>query len=67
MALLRDTVITVLHDLSIAYRYADYAVFMKDGEIYAAGPVEEAFSEDVVEAVYGVRPLILRGHKAVVF
>ena len=72
MALLRDlsktrTVIAVLHDLSIAYRYADYAVFMRDGEIYAAGPVEEVFSEDVVEAVYGVRPLILRGHKAVVF
>ncbi|MEM3963209.1 MAG: ABC transporter ATP-binding protein [Nitrososphaerota archaeon] len=72
MSILKDlsktaTVIAVLHDLNIAYKYADYAIFMKDGEIHAAGPVEGTFSEDVLEAVYGVRPLILREHKGVLF
>ncbi|MGC8583915.1 MAG: ABC transporter ATP-binding protein [Thermoproteus sp.] len=63
----RATVVAVLHDLNMAYRYADYAVFMKNGEIYAIGPAEEVFAEEVIEKVYEVRPKILREHRAILF
>ncbi|AEA13644.1 hypothetical protein TUZN_2189 [Thermoproteus uzoniensis 768-20] len=40
---------------------------MKNGEIYAIGPAEEVFAEEVIEKVYEVRPKILREHRAILF
>jgi iron complex transport system ATP-binding protein len=64
------TVIMVLHDLSMACRYADHMVVMKDGEVAAAGHPRDIVTADLVRAVFEVdaavvideatgRPLVL--------
>lgn len=62
----RLVVVMALHDLSLAYRYSDKVVVMKDGKVYAMGSPEEALTEEVIYAVYGVRVRILKDEKAVV-
>ncbi|MEY7973281.1 ABC transporter ATP-binding protein [Saccharomonospora xinjiangensis] len=49
------TVVTVLHDLAQAARYADRVVALKDGGVYAEGPAEEVVDADLLYAVFGVR------------
>ncbi len=42
------TVVTVLHDLNQAARYADTVVVMRDGRITAAGPPEDVITEAIL-------------------
>jgi iron complex transport system ATP-binding protein len=64
------TVVMVLHDLTMAARYADHLVVMKDGHIAAAGPPDSVLTAELVTHVFGIpvaiitdpvsaRPLIL--------
>lgn len=46
--------LVVLHDLSLAARYADDLIWMKDGAIHAQGPVEDTLSARMISAIYGV-------------
>lgn len=62
MALLRDraragiAVAVVLHDLTLAARFADRAVVLgADGRVAAAGPVAEALDPAVIGPVFAVR------------
>jgi len=48
------TIIAVLHDLNQAATYSDYLVMMKEGEIYTQGSVEEVFTKDNLNAVFGL-------------
>jgi iron complex transport system ATP-binding protein len=48
------TVITVMHDVNLALRFAKRFVFMKDGKIVADGGME-VLSEELFMEVYGVR------------
>jgi iron complex transport system ATP-binding protein len=48
-------VIAVLHDFSLASRYADKVVIMDQGRVVAMGPVEETLSSPIVEKVFGVQ------------
>jgi iron complex transport system ATP-binding protein len=61
------SVVAVLHDINVAYRYADYVIFMKKGVIHVAGPTEEVFTEEVIEKIYDVPVKILREHRTVIF
>lgn len=47
--------LVVLHDISMAARYASRMIWMKDGEIVADGPPELTLTTERLEAVYGVR------------
>ena len=49
------TVLTVCHDLNLASMFADRAVVVSGGGIYADGRSEDVFTEAVVSDVYGVR------------
>jgi len=62
----RMTIITSLHDLTQAYRYAEKVVFLNHGKIYAMGWVEDVMREDVIEAVYGVKTKVVRDLRVVV-
>ena len=44
----------VLHDISLAARFADRIVLMKDAEIVADGPVETVLTAKRLAEVYGV-------------
>ncbi|MCL2066909.1 MAG: ABC transporter ATP-binding protein [Treponema sp.] len=48
------TLISVLHDLNLARRFADTAIVMKDGEITACGKIENALNGEILQAVYGL-------------
>jgi iron-siderophore transport system ATP-binding protein len=53
------TVVAVLHDLNHACRYADQIIAMKSGRIVAQGNPHTVITEDLVEAVYGLRCQII--------
>lgn len=48
------TVVAVLHDLHLAFRYATHLVFMKNGEIVAQGAPHDVVTDDLVERVFSV-------------
>ena len=60
------TIITSLHDLTQAYRYAEKVIFLSRGRIYAMGGVDDVMREDVIEAVYGVKTKVVRDLRAVI-
>ncbi|MCD8349927.1 MAG: ABC transporter ATP-binding protein [Planctomycetaceae bacterium] len=45
-------VLTVSHDLNLAAAYGHELVFLKEGRVVAAGPVEAVFTNRVLEEVY---------------
>jgi len=53
------TVITVLHDLNQATRFATNLVVMKDGAVVASGPPTEVLTAELVESVFGLPVLVV--------
>jgi iron complex transport system ATP-binding protein len=53
------TVVMVLHDLSLAARYADHLVAMRDGRIVAQGPPREVITTDLLADVFGLNAAVL--------
>lgn len=64
-------VVTVSHDLNLAAAYGHEIVFLKDGAVSAAGPVDAVFTDAVLTEVYDtearVRPDPFAGGLAVSF
>lgn len=54
-----NTVVAVLHDLNQAARYASHLVAMRDGRVVAEGPPREIVTAELVEAVFGLRCLVV--------
>lgn len=48
------TVIIVLHDLSLAARFCDEAIVMKDGAIQACGPTRQILTPDLLQKVFEI-------------
>ncbi len=48
------TVICVLHDISLAAKYSDDIIVMKDGEVVMKGTPKECFTKEVMHNVYEV-------------
>ncbi|WP_120004187.1 ABC transporter ATP-binding protein [Nesterenkonia muleiensis] len=46
------TVVAVLHDLNLAFRYADHVIVMRSGGIVAQGPPREVISAELIEKVF---------------
>ena len=53
------TVVMVLHELSMAFRYATNLVVMKNGAIQAHGPVGEVVTPELISAVYELDCILL--------
>jgi iron complex transport system ATP-binding protein len=53
------TIVLVLHDLNHACRYADQIIAMKSGSIVAQGDPKSVITEELVEAVYGLKCQII--------
>ena len=53
------TVVTVLHDLNQASRYADHLIAMKSGRIVAEGHPREIVTAELVREVFGLESVIV--------
>lgn len=53
------TVVTVLHDLNQAARYADHLVAMKTGRIVAEGHPQDVVTAELVREVFGLEAVIV--------
>ncbi|MEO3777250.1 ABC transporter ATP-binding protein [Micromonospora sp. B11E3] len=53
------TVVTVLHDLNQACRYADHLLVMKDGRLVAAGAPADVLTSELVDAVFDLPCLVI--------
>ncbi|GLY15080.1 ABC transporter ATP-binding protein [Kineosporia rhizophila] len=53
------TIVTVLHDLNQAARYADHLIVMRDGRVVTTGVPADVITPDLVEEVFGLRALVV--------
>lgn len=53
------TLVTVLHDLALAFRFADHVIAMKDGKIVAQGPPADIATPEVMREVYGIESVVI--------
>jgi len=53
------TLVVVLHDLNQACRYASHLIAMRDGEIIAEGKPADIVTPALIEAIYGLRCMIV--------
>ena len=58
------TVIMAVHDLTIAARYADQLIMLKDGKLIAMGSSDELLTPARIQAVYGVEAKVFRDEEA---
>jgi iron complex transport system ATP-binding protein len=54
-------IVAVFHDLNLASQYCDRVLFLKNGTVYCQGSPGEILTERVVEDIYGIRALVLKG------
>ncbi|MDQ1287807.1 MAG: cobalamin transport system ATP-binding protein [Actinomycetota bacterium] len=55
------TVLSTLHDLTLAGQYAEHLVLLADGRVAKAGPPSEVLTEAMLARHYGARAEILTG------
>jgi iron complex transport system ATP-binding protein len=53
------TVVTVLHDLTLAAQYADHLVVMGEGQIAAQGRPADVLTEELLQDVFGLRAKVV--------
>lgn len=53
------TIVTVLHDLNQAARYANHLIVMKDGEVVTTGSPAEVINAELIEKVFGLRCMVV--------
>ena len=56
--------IAVLHDLNLASQFADRALLLNQGEVYACGEVKDVLTQANIEAVYQTPVTIIERHQA---
>lgn len=61
------TIIISIHDLTLAYRYSDISIFLKDGKIVAIGKTDEVFNTDIIKLVYEIDAEVDKNKKIVIF
>lgn len=59
---LGKTVITVVHDINFAASYADNIVAMKEGQLFASGPVDEMITKPVLDDLYDMDVKIIESN-----
>ena len=57
----RLTVVSTMHDLSVAGEYADRLVLLSRGRVVACGTPDEVLTEETLGAHYGARVRVTRG------
>lgn len=53
------TIVMVIHELNEAARFADYLVAMREGEIRYQGTPDEAFTQEMMQEVFGIDSVLM--------
>ncbi|GAB3619972.1 ABC transporter ATP-binding protein [Glutamicibacter endophyticus] len=53
------TVVAVLHDLNLAFRYASHLVLMKDGKIRAQGAPADVVTSDLIHEIFDLPNVVI--------
>ncbi|MFT3943950.1 MAG: ABC transporter ATP-binding protein [Ancrocorticia sp.] len=53
------TIVTVLHDLNQAARYANHLIVMRDGDIIRTGSPKQVITAELISEVFGMEALIV--------
>ncbi|MEC6747605.1 ATP-binding cassette domain-containing protein [Marinilactibacillus sp. XAAS-LB27] len=63
------TVITVIHDINFAAAYADNLIAMKEGKVFAAGPVEQMITQQNIKNIFDIDVEVIdrKGKKFVMY
>ena len=54
------TVLSTMHDLTLAGQYSDRLVLLKDGAVVATGPASEVLTDSGLSDLYGARVRVVR-------
>lgn len=54
------TVVAVMHDLNLALQYADQLIFLKEGELIAAGKPGTVVTAELVQQVFSVKSHVMQ-------
>ncbi len=57
---LKKTVISVFHDLNLAFKFCDYVYVLKDGAIRASGEPNDVLTEEMIREVFRLDSRIIR-------
>lgn len=57
---LNISVLSVLHDLSLTYRYCDYIYVMKEGRIIKSGRPRDVVNENTIGELYNIKSEIIK-------
>ena len=55
------TVVSTLHDLTLAGQYADRLALLSDGRLVSEGPPEQVLTAEALRAHYGARAQVVLG------
>jgi iron complex transport system ATP-binding protein len=53
------TIVAVLHDLNLAALYCDQMLVLHEGKVWGIGTPEQILTSELIEQVYGTKPIIL--------
>ncbi|MFP4007780.1 MAG: ABC transporter ATP-binding protein [Spirulinaceae cyanobacterium] len=53
------TIVTVLHEINLACRYSDRLALLKQGQLYAVGPVNTVLNSDNLASVFGIEVALI--------
>ncbi|HEY1819268.1 MAG TPA: ABC transporter ATP-binding protein [Trebonia sp.] len=56
------TVVSTLHDLTVAGQYADTLVMLDGGQVVASGSPQRVLTAALIESVYAARVTVIAGH-----
>ena len=60
------TVLSAMHDLTLAGQFSDHLVLMRDGKVVARGSAEQVLTEEAIRAHYGASVKVVRDNGTVV-
>ncbi|WP_208558862.1 ABC transporter ATP-binding protein [Marinilactibacillus kalidii] len=63
------TIITVIHDINFASAYADNLIAMKDGKLFASGPVNEIINAETIQSLFDTEVEVIerKGKKVILY
>lgn len=53
------TIVAVLHELNLAFRFADHLIAIREGAVVATGAPTDIVSEELMQSVFGLNALVM--------